>query len=178
MRLAWLAAIVLVPCASFEALAQSGRRTIISLEFTTVSDRLSPPAQQGVTATSRQQVVLSGGNRIETRGTSQGPARLRRGDVLREQGFTFSSVQTLGQQGGRSAWRVGGPNRLVRVVNFPNNTATHTITVRGTQCSLSIVHQLRPGQRVYTLQSIREGGRIAEYANVRTARTSCTIRQE
>jgi hypothetical protein len=140
----------------------------IRAEYSATVDRLKPNPRSGIAMRQNFDVRLSGSNQV-----SENTSRRAGGTA-----DNFQSQRVLGQtasDGGFLKWRVAGPNRLQRVVQYPQNVTTMTITTNGSSCTFDVQFQAKPGFSDYNFKMI-EGGGLGTFTQPRVQSTSCSIR--
>ena len=157
------AAFATVCIAAFPAMAD----TQIRATLTAVHERIRPDPQRGVTLNYSMDVTLSGASDVNESSTRKSGGM----------SANYGGMKILGQKAGgdHSSWRVAGPNRLERVVNWPQNTTTMAIVVSGRTCRLDVQYTLKPGFNEYMFRQVRNN-QIAYFTQPRVQSTTCTIR--
>lgn len=142
--------------------------TQIHAEYSTIVDRLSPNPRSGIPTRQSFDITLSGTNTV-TESTTRN---------ANQASDSWKGQRVLGQtstDGGFLKWKVAGPNRLQRVVTYPNNVTTMTITVSGSSCQFNVDFSLKPGASEFIFKMIQGGG-MGKFSQPRVQSTSCSIR--
>jgi hypothetical protein len=140
----------------------------IDASYDMVFDRLRPNPRAAIQAHHTVRVRLSADKKVAeewfntTSGLVRRPAYSR---VLGERS----------PEGGVGEWQVAGPSELRRVLNFPQNITTLTISVTGTECSLRVSFLLKPNFSEFTYRRVRTR-EWAYYSQPRILKTQCAIR--
>jgi hypothetical protein len=169
----WRASVILAliiasafPASQLGRAAQDGSVTI-RVSYSYVVDRIRPEPQSGIRQNRNLVVVLPGAKNIEEHWSEQSPGRQYQNTSRRVLGGSDSET------GGR--WHVLGPKRLVRQIDYPQNSTVITVSVTGERsCQVTIGHVLKPGYREFTFP--RVGSRqIAYFNQPRAVESTCQI---
>jgi hypothetical protein len=80
----------------------------------------------------------------------------------------------LGETTGAVSWRVLGPNRLQKTINFRQHTMRLTIATNNKDCQLDVEFRLKPGfSDIYVQRA--DNGEWAHFSLPKTREASCTI---
>jgi len=109
--------------------------TVIDAAYTETHQRLGCNCAP-VTWTRRVHITLSGRNSVHEQWTQTSS---------RNQSRSVEHDRELGKSAGRATWRVAGPNRLERTLNYPQHLTIMVITTRGDRCDLKVEYRLKPG---------------------------------
>ena len=162
------AAAVAIACGPSAASAQ-GRTVQIDASITFSFDRLRPNPTSNIPVTHSYQITLSGANTVDEQRTSQSGASSYSSQLTRLLGQTGSEGKTGG------AWRVAGPNSLVRERDLPQSVETLTIAVHGQSCEISASNRLKPGFAEFKYPRIGTG-EWQYFSAPQVTSTSCVIR--
>ena len=147
------------------ARAQDNRQTTIEIDYSTTADRLRPEPSSGVVTDHHLTVTLSNGNHVDESRRSHSGAY----------NGSWDHATVLGQEGGGPKFRVLGPNRLGRVVDFPAGVETVTITTSDASCRIEVVYRLKAGAGEW-IQRRLKNNEIAYWTLPRVTSSSCSIR--
>jgi hypothetical protein len=166
VRFHLIAALTLAGCCSVLP-AHADDTVTIHVNYQKFSNRVRPNPGPA-TAKTDFTLVLSGKNDIKESGTvSSGNNSIS--------GSTSTKFNTAVTGGERTLkWRVAGPNKIVAIIDYPQNQQIQTISVNGKTCTINVVDRLKPGFTEYMLWSASLN-QIAYYDQVKFLGGSCTI---
>lgn len=86
-----------------------------------------------------------------------------------------TEARQIAQELGGERWRVIGPSRLQRTINYENHHQILQVTVSGRACNTTVTTRLKPGKTKYILRPLG-GGRPYVDQKPRYENLTCTIR--
>lgn len=149
--------------------AAQGAATQIDASITYSFNRLRPDPVANIPVTHRYSITLSGANRVDEVRTSQSGLSSFTSRLTRLLGQSSSEGKTGG------AWRVSGPNSLVRRRDLPQSVETLTIKVHGQACEIGVSNRLKPGFSEFMYPRIGTG-EWQIFSEPQVTATTCVIR--
>lgn len=138
------------------------RAVEIEASYTVTVDRLSPNPQAGIITRQNLRLHLSGRNRVE--------------EVWQRRSGFASREQAATERLGRGRWRILPGNRIVEVIDAPQNVTVVTITASGNACRIDVDYRLKPGFSEYVFRRVTNR-RFAFFDKPRVIASECHITQ-
>jgi hypothetical protein len=154
-----------------EAGAAHAQNAVTQIDFSInyLFNSLRPDPRDNIPVTHTYSITLSGAGRVDEKRQAQSGAASYASQLTRVLGESSSEGKTGG------AWRVAGPNKLVRQRNLPQSAETLTVSVKGQSCDVTVDNRLKPGFSEFEYSSIRTG-EWQYFSRPQVTSASCAIR--